>query len=166
MGFNIESATFYEFVEGEWVNAVETFCDSGEIAGSTTGFTYNCEKFTDGPEGSYNLSNTLTVTWEEIDLEVCDDGIDNDGDGAADCDDSDCASDAACSECGDLTHEGCCDGDILRFCEEGAPSSADCSFEEGFVCSWYEGEGYYGCKEESDSVADPSGVHPLECPTD
>ena len=34
-------------------------------------------------------------------LEVCDDGVDDDGDGAVDCDDSDCAGKPPCPYCGD-----------------------------------------------------------------
>lgn len=33
-------------------------------------------------------------------VEICDDGLDNDADGATDCDDNDCAQDVACITCG------------------------------------------------------------------
>jgi len=42
---------------------------------------------------------------------ICDDGIDNDGDGATDCDDSDCSGDPACSTpvtCSDYTSKNAC----------------------------------------------------------
>ena len=42
------------------------------------------------------------------DPEVCDDGIDNDGDGSADCDDAECFSDAACAP----TEETVCDDGV------------------------------------------------------
>ena len=45
----------------------------------------------DGAEGSY------TITVERIPEADCDDRIDDDGDGATDCEDSDCAADPACT---------------------------------------------------------------------
>ncbi len=51
--------------------------------------------------------------------EICDDGIDNDCDGATDCGDSDCAEDPACScegSCGGSAPGGCyCDEDCIGY---------------------------------------------------
>jgi hypothetical protein len=53
------------------------------------------QAFTSGTEGTMNL--TLTGTSETI-LEICDNGIDDDGDGATDCYDLKCAGDPSCAE--------------------------------------------------------------------
>jgi hypothetical protein len=54
--------------------------------------------------GSMRVTDVPVV---EVKREVCDDGTDNDGDEQADCDDSDCAADAACQGGGDeITFEG------------------------------------------------------------
>lgn len=59
--------------------------------------------------------------------------------------------------CGGVTYEGCCDdGDMLRFCEDGALQGVPC--ENG--CGW-SNQGYYDCGGRG---ADPSGTHPLACP--
>jgi hypothetical protein len=53
--------------------------------------------------------------------EICDDGVDNDGDGLTDCDDSDCVDDPACLP-------ATCDND--GFCEPGEDCvgcSSDCA---------------------------------------
>lgn len=42
-------------------------------------------------------SGDLTVTLETANVEICNDGIDNDVDGTTDCEDCDCASDPACA---------------------------------------------------------------------
>ena len=69
------------------------------------------------------------------DPEVCGDGVDNDGDGATDCDDSDCSSDPSCdtgggggtcdlADVGESCRDGadCCSG----VCSGGRPSSRVC----------------------------------------
>ena len=59
---------------------------------------------------------TLTVSYAGGDseppppAEVCDDGLDNDGDGFIDCDDSDCAADLTCEAPTDSVHVGDLDG--------------------------------------------------------
>ena len=70
---------------------------------------------TDGPTGT-------------PDVEDCTDGVDNDGDGDADCADSDCASEASCIEtdCDDATDN---DGDGATDCDD-----SDCTAE--VFCSW------------------------------
>jgi len=56
---------------------------------------------------------------------LCDDGLDNDGDGQYDCDDSDCADAEACTGCGNGVAEGEeeCDGDDFggEWCETWNP---------------------------------------------
>ncbi len=79
--------------------------DMGD-AGTDTGDDTDME---DTDPGTDTETDTPTP-----DPEICDDGADNDGDGDTDCDDSDCADDAACPQpevCGDgVDNDG--DGDI------------------------------------------------------
>ncbi|MCB9760253.1 MAG: hypothetical protein H6739_10495 [Alphaproteobacteria bacterium] len=62
--------------------------------------------------------------------EVCDDGADNDGDGATDCDDSDCVADPACVEtdCADGADN---DGDGATDCDDSdCATAAECQTED------------------------------------
>jgi Zn-dependent metalloprotease len=83
---------------------------------------------------AYQAFSGLTLTVSEAGgeppppVEICDDGIDNDEDGATDCDDSDCAFDLACAE-----PEVCDDGvdndlDGATDCDD-----SDCALE--LVCA-------------------------------
>ncbi|MCH2367989.1 MAG: hypothetical protein MK554_12360, partial [Planctomycetes bacterium] len=57
--------------------------------------------------------------------EVCDNGVDDDGDGAADCEDTDCAEDASCRAAAEICDNGIDDdGDGTADCDD-----ADCSDE-------------------------------------
>lgn len=60
---------------------------------------------------------------EEIPVEICADGIDNDGDGLIDCQDPDCEANEACIDevCNDGIDN---DGDGLTDCED---SECDCT---------------------------------------
>jgi agmatine/peptidylarginine deiminase len=62
------------------------------------------------------------------------------------------------SECGDITFEGCCDGNQLLWCEDGAIQSFNC---QGGSCGWDAQDGYYNCG--TNGAADPSGQHPKDC---
>lgn len=81
--------------------------------------------------------------------EVCNDGVDNDGDGYEDCRDSDCAEDSGCvsgENCYDgLDNDGdcfvdCIDSDCFEFqiCEQNAESSCNNGFDD-------DGDGYSDC---------------------
>lgn len=64
--------------------------------------------------------------------EICDDGIDNDGDGAADCDDDECFS-AACLGVGDWPEPwSSFEDEILRLTNEARAEGADCGPEGTF----------------------------------
>jgi hypothetical protein len=58
-------------------------------------YNFVVQAFTSGTEGTMNL--TLTGVSETI-LEICNNGIDDDGDGATDCYDRKCAGDASCEK--------------------------------------------------------------------
>ena len=61
--------------------------------------------------------------------------------------------------CGDVTYEGCCEGNTLKYCEGNAVKGGNCN--NG--CGWDAGGGFYNC---GGSGADPSGNNPLECGAD
>ena len=62
--------------------------------------------------------------------------------------------------CGAIPFQGCCEGEVLLFCEGGELCSLDC----GKIphCGWDSGKGYYDC--ESDGMSDPSALFSRECP--
>ena len=62
--------------------------------------------------------------------------------------------------CQGLTWEGCCDGEILRFCANDQPYVNDCSAAPH--CGWNPSTGFYGCNMVGDE--DPAGEHPIACP--
>ncbi len=110
--------------------ATDTACDDGNLCTTDTcGASGSCERTTiedcrpctidaDCDDDDRCTTDTCseglcTATPDTgCDLEVCDDGVDNDGDADTDCGDSDCASDPACATevCGDCRDN---DGDGL-----------------------------------------------------
>ena len=60
--------------------------------------------------------------------------------------------------CGVITYEGCCEGQLLKWCVDGELHQGDCSPSP--ACGWHD-VGYYDC--DSAGGADPSGVHPKTC---
>lgn len=62
--------------------------------------------------------------------------------------------------CGGFSPLGCCDGDTVRFCEDGAPDSIVCQDGCGWEADGRDGAGWYNC---GGAGADPSGVNPLSC---
>jgi hypothetical protein len=64
--------------------------------------------------------------------------------------------------CGKVGWAGCCDGEILRFCEGGGLCEKDCS--GALHCGYNKDKGFYDCG--TDGQGDPSGTFPLACPPD
>ena len=62
-------------------------------------------------------------------------------------------------DCGGLTHQGCCDGELLKWCQDGLVAMIDCS--QAPSCGW-SAAGFYDCGTEG--VPDPGGTYPIECP--
>lgn len=64
--------------------------------------------------------------------------------------------------CGDVTYEGCCDGQVVKFCYEGSLQTIDCVGGDTPKpsCGWSTDE-YYDCG--TDGMADPSGANPMPC---
>jgi agmatine deiminase len=70
-------------------------------------------------------------------------------------------TDAPPTGCGNITYEGCCDGETLKYCENNAIQTIDCT--QNPSCGWQASAGYYDCA--TSGGADPSGVHPKACGT-
>lgn len=64
--------------------------------------------------------------------------------------------------CNGISYEGCCNGQVVQFCEDGQLNTMDCSTNTppDDQCGWKEAEGYYDC---GGSGADPSGLNPVDC---
>lgn len=63
--------------------------------------------------------------------------------------------------CGKITYEGCCEGNIVKWCENGL-QMIDCSknSEPYNVCGWSQDYNIYDCGGKG---SDPSGKHPISC---
>ncbi len=75
-----------------------------------------------------------------------------------------CSDDGDCkAPCPGLPSGGCCDGDVLFYCDlmDGAEAQADCA-DEGQRCGWDPNVNIYNCVAKQ--AGDPSGEHPLWCP--
>ncbi len=101
-------------------------CLDQDCRGSTNcygyGYTY-CESDSD----CSSLSGTFCDTSQGICAElICDDGLDNDGDGYSDCDDWDCALDITSSNnCGQYYSPGGSETDIANSCGDGYDNNMD-----------------------------------------
>ena len=92
--------------------------------------------FNGGTQGVIDVNITLTP----IAAEICDDGIDNDADGDTDCDDADCAADAACLP---PMNDNCADAIALADGVATAFSTSNATDEGTFSCRgssdvWFE----------------------------
>jgi hypothetical protein len=65
-------------------------------------------------------------------------------------------------DCGDVTYEGCCQGDFVTWCEGGKLHCRNC-VAAGEVCSWDMIWQFYGCDDTSNPMEDPSGYNPIDC---
>ena len=62
--------------------------------------------------------------------------------------------------CAGVPFEGCCAGELLRWCSHGTIQTADCAATP--ACGWKADAAMYDCG--SDGSEDPSGIHPGTCP--
>ena len=62
--------------------------------------------------------------------------------------------------CEGVSFEGCCDGDVLQYCEDNTLLTLDCSTSPS--CGWNAQSGYYDCG--GDGSEEPSGASPILCP--
>ncbi len=75
-----------------------------------------------------------------------------------------CVDGACLDACAGLTYEGCCEGAVVRWCENGALQQVDCATSStvpGPLCGWEATNGFYWCDTVGDP--DPSGVFPQDC---
>jgi MYXO-CTERM domain-containing protein len=61
--------------------------------------------------------------------------------------------------CGAVSNEGCCDGDLLKYCDNGTLKTLDCA--QNPKCGWDPNNKYYDCG--TNGAGDPSGTHPIKC---
>ena len=60
--------------------------------------------------------------------------------------------------CGGITYEGCCAGQVVRWCDEEGLHELDCT--EAPLCGWDDESGFYDCG--TDGLPDPNGA-PMKC---
>jgi MYXO-CTERM domain-containing protein len=63
----------------------------------------------------------------------------------------------AAQDCGNVTYEGCCNGNSVKYCMDGVLNEDDCDTEGG-ICGWYDQEQAYWCTE------DGGGTPPIQFP--
>jgi hypothetical protein len=64
--------------------------------------------------------------------------------------------------CYGITYEGCCDGQLLSYCDSGNVKLQDCG-DGRQSCGWNAADQYYDCG--TPGKPDPTGVHPMDCPS-
>jgi hypothetical protein len=113
---------------------------------------YTVDPFGGPNEGPYQLNVEII----ENPGEICDDGIDNDGDVYADCGDPDCAMEAPCSTCldGGPAHaefgvEACTDG-LDNDCD----GDIDCEDEDCTASDYYVTECCNGTDQNDNGIPD------------
>ncbi len=70
--------------------------------------------------------------------------------------------DGACvpmADCGEISWLGCCEGNTLLYCEDGALSAQECSADG--PCGWNDFGQFYDCDTKGEP--EPSGTYPMEC---
>ncbi len=111
--------------------------------------------------GSYSPDNGLACSCDDLCVQYedcCDDSCDVCGVGP-DCEGG--GPDPDPEGCGDITYEGCCDGETLTWCENGGLETIDCEAVGNPKCGWATGDGFYNCA--TDGSPDPSGAFPMSC---
>ncbi|MFT7624840.1 MAG: agmatine/peptidylarginine deiminase, partial [Myxococcota bacterium] len=58
--------------------------------------------------------------------------------------------------CGGISFQGCCEGNTLKYCDNGQAQSVSCN--DG--CGWQSGQGWYNC---GFTGTDPTGANPKAC---
>ncbi|MFH1531259.1 MAG: trypsin-like serine protease [Pseudomonadota bacterium] len=124
-----------------------TFCsDVGSASGCPAGAT--CVSLQDPQPGQEGVCYIMESS--------CGDGACGQGETAANCP-QDCGDGGGC---GGITYEGCCDGDVLKYCEGDQITEGAC---EAGTCGWDASGQFYNCGMSGG--ADPSGAYPKACGT-
>lgn len=63
--------------------------------------------------------------------------------------------------CGNVTWEGCCDGETVWYCQDGHLNYDHCPTRNSPQCGWNSNKNYYSCGTEGQS--EPSGTHLMSC---
>ncbi|MEZ4269593.1 MAG: hypothetical protein R3F39_24810 [Myxococcota bacterium] len=87
-------------------------------------------------------------------------GDDGCGGSCGACDGGASCNGGQCDFCGGISYQGCCDGEVLYYCEAGNPVMLDCGINPS--CGWSEGPGFYDCG--TDGAPEPFGTFPKACP--
>jgi len=61
--------------------------------------------------------------------------------------------------CGNVSYEGCCEGQTLKYCENNQLKTIDCN--QGPSCGWQPEGNFYDCG--TSGSPDPSGMNPMNC---
>jgi hypothetical protein len=126
-----------------------------------------------GPDGCGGTCGECPGTWACTDAGLCveecfpyclgkDCGPDGCGGSCGPCDDGTCAQGKCLMPCDGVTFEGCCDHDVLHYCDSGFEMVVDCA-AQGLTCGWKESVSWYDCVEEQEAAPD-AAAHPLWCP--
>ncbi len=135
-------------------------CGNGQCSGSEG--CYNCPQDCGCSGGA-----TCNMFSGDCVIGVCGDGECEEGESCSSCEqDCGCGPDQYCvvgvcadDPCGGISFEGCCDGQVLLYCENNQLMSIDCSGNQD--CGWNASAGYYDCG--TGGAADPSGDNPMDC---
>ncbi len=141
-------------------------CDNGMVCvetddgGRCVGFCSNVGSAAECPDGAVCMGLENPQPGQEgvcymQEAPVCGDGVCSGGETEATCP-QDCTGGAAC---GDVTYQGCCDGESLNWCEDEQLQTQDCSGSPS--CGWQAADSFYNCGTAG--AADPSGSFPKDC---
>jgi len=72
-----------------------------------------------------------------------------------------CPADCGRGACGDISYVGCCEGEVVHWCENAQLKQGDCAAADKLHCGWNSQSQYYDCG--TDGGGDPSGAHPKGC---
>ncbi|MFH1532963.1 MAG: SMP-30/gluconolactonase/LRE family protein, partial [Pseudomonadota bacterium] len=148
------------------------FCDQGNLvqmscAGDPDcGWNSGAGYYDCGTEGGGDPDGVLPMDCMDYCVPDCADkecGSDGCDGSCGACADGDACIAAACvpDPCEGIDFFGCCDGQTLRWCQDGAAFEKDCGKMTG-ACGWSDQGGDYNCG--TDGGEDPSGAHSKPCP--
>jgi len=158
--------------EGCCADGTLTYCDQGNLiqqscggdpdcGWNAQGVYYDCgTKGGEDPDGAFPL-DCLEYCVPDCEDKACgDDGCEG---SCGECDGGEVCAEGACvpDPCEGIGYVGCCDGNTLRWCDDGAAFEKDCSAMTG-SCGWAEKGAEYNCGTPGGE--DPSGEHPRPCP--
>jgi len=86
-----------------------------------------------------------TTAWDYLCVDACQNSCGGCGGGGGDC--------------GNISFQGCCLGQVVQYCEDDTLKQIDCS--QAPSCGWNAAEGYYDC--QTAGTSDPSGMYPMAC---